>query len=515
MQFNLALLAFAVTLKAAQPDCAALSSQTISNAVIQSEVVNAGSFNPPAGKPVANVPSFCRVQMTLSPTADSSIQVELWLPIGDWNGKLQGVGNGGFAGAINYDGLVEALRHNYATVATDTGHQAPGDEATWALNHPEKIVDFGYRAIHLMTVDAKQMIESFYGQPLKHAYFNACSDGGREALMEAERFPDDYDGIIAGAPAYYWTHLVSNGAGILKALLANPASFIPPAKLPVIQAAAQAACDLNDHVKDGVIENPAACHFDTSVLLCKGTDSNSCLTADQIVALNRLYAGGHFSNGKQFSPGYPPGGEASKDNWDTWITGAAPGQSNVYAFGTQFFKNMVYDNPSWDFHSFDPDRDVKAADDKMAAALNATDPDLGAFAARGGKLILYHGWDDAAIPAPSSIAYLKSVRAKMGLSSTGKFVRLFMVPGMNHCFGGNGAYSFGQFGAGGGDANHDIDAALVKWVEDDVAPNQIIATKPESGMTHPLCPYPSVAKYKGSGATSSAASYVCADGSQK
>jgi feruloyl esterase len=494
---------------AAVMDCDALAALPLSQAEIHSELITAKAFTPPSGKTISNLPSVCRVHMLLTPTSDSHIQVEVWLPVQDWNGKLQGIGNGGFAGSISYEGLANALRQNYAAVATDTGHQAGGEDAAWALNHPEKIVDFGYRAIHLMTADARQVIKAFYGTPVKRAYFNSCSDGGREALMEAQRFPDDYDGIIAGAPANYWTHLITNAVVNLKALMTTDSSFIPPSKLPAIQAAVQQACDLNDGVKDGVIENPSRCHFDTSVLLCKGSDSDSCLTADQITALNQLYGGGHLSNGNLFFPGYPPGGEALKDNWDVWITGSAPGKSSMYAYGTQFFKNMVYNNPDWDFHSFQTDRDLKAADDKLADALNSTNPDLNRFVRRGDKLILYHGWDDAAIAAPNTINYYESVRKKIGSAKTDKSIRLFMVPGMQHCFNGNGASSFGQFGAGGGDPTHDVDAALVQWVEKGIAPDQIIATKPGTSMTHPLCKYPATAHYAGTGDPASASSYTC------
>jgi hypothetical protein len=509
LRLCLAFAAFAAMMEAA-PSCETIASQTLPQTAIQSQLVTDSPFQPPSGKAIPNLPAFCRVQLTLSPTTDSNIQVELWLPAQGWNGKLQGVGNGGFAGSIGYSGLADAIRLNYAAVATDTGHKAAGEDAAWALDHPEKITDFGYRAIHLMTVDAKQIIQAFYGSPVKHAYFNSCSDGGREALMEAQRFPADYDGIIAGAPANYWTHLVSNAVSNLQALVKTKESFIPPAKLPAIQAAAQKACDLDDRVADDVIENPARCHFDTAVLLCKGDETDACLTSSQITALNALYAGGHFSDGKQFFPGYVPGGEAAKENWDLWITGPAPGQSLMYAFGTQFFKNMVYDNRDWDFHSFEPDRDVKLADKKMAATLNSTNPDLRAFASHGGKLILYHGWDDAAIAAPNTIHYFEAVRKKLGSAQTGKTVRLFMVPGMDHCFGGNGAFSFGQFGAGSGDAAHDIDTALVEWVEQGKSPEKIIAAKPGTSLTHPLCTYPMTAHYDGKGDPASAASFTCA-----
>jgi feruloyl esterase len=495
---------------AAASDCSSLEKIPIPNATIHAEVIGGKAFTPPAGKTISDLPQVCRVVMKLVPSSDSAIAVELWLPVNNWNGKLQGVGNGGFAGSISYDGLALAVRLNYAVVATDTGHQGAADDASWALNHPEKIIDFGYRAIHLMTLDAKPLVKAFYRTAAKHAYFNSCSNGGREALMEAQRFPEDYDGILAGAPANYWTHLITNSAANSLAFIATKESYIPASKLPAIQAAAQRACDSNDGVKDNIIENPLRCHFDTAVILCKGAETDACLNPDQLAAVNKLYGGGHLSDGKPFFPGYAPGGEAAKGNWDAWITGPAVGRGFMFAYGTQFFKNMVYNNPDWDLRTFDPDRDLKAAD-KLAPILNSTNPDLSKFTARGGKLILYHGWDDAAIAPLNTIQYFESVERKMGSASTDKAVRLFMVPGMQHCSNGNGAYSFGQFGAGAGDASKDIDAALVRWVENGQAPTEIIASKPGTTMTHPLCAYPASATYKGAGDPSLASSFTCAE----
>ena len=336
--------------------------------------------------------------------------------------------------------------------------------------------------------------------------------------MEAQRFPEDYDGIVAGAPANGFTHLLAAAAWDTLATLSDPASYIPPAKLPAIQAAALAACDLLDGVKDGVIENPAQCRFDPATLLCKGAESDDCLTAPQVAALKKIYAGPRNSKGKQITPGYSPGGEAEQGGWAAWITGPAPEKSLMFAFGTNFFRNMVYSDPAWDYRKFDLDRDTKAADNKMAAILNATNPDLGKFKKRGGKLIIYHGWSDAAIPATTTVDYYRSVLSKMGANNTAAFVRLYMVPGMQHCGGGSGPNSFGQASLNPGDAQHDINTALERWVEDDAAPTQIIATKyktgvnPASGVvrTRPLCPYPQIAKWNGTGSTDDAANFVCA-----
>lgn len=499
--------------------CESLSKLTLpATSISLAQSAPAGAFTPPAGKPIANLPAFCRVAGEIHPSADSNIKFEVWLPASGWNGKFQGVGNGGFAGNINFGQMADAVSHGYATASTDTGHAADGIDATWALGHSEKIVDFGYRAVHETAVKAKAIIQAYYGDGPKRSYFNSCSNGGRQALMEAQRFPEDYDGIIAGAPANYWTHLMANALWDELALLREKGSYIPASKLPAIQAAVLAACEALDGVKDGVIEDPAYCHFDPAALVCSGAESDSCLTAPQVAALKRIYAPSRDSKGRQILPGYSPGGEAEVGGWGPWITGPAPENSLMFAFGTQFYKNMVFDNAAWDYHSFTLDRDTKAADDKMARTLNSTDPDLRRFRARGGKLILYHGWSDAAIPALNIIDYYKSVVAKMGAKDAGTFTRLFMVPGMQHCGGGSGPNSFGQFGVPHGDPQNDIDAALERWVEQGVPPEQITATKyrtdgdSKSGLlrTRPLCAFPLVAHYKGSGSTDDAANFTCA-----
>jgi len=514
---TLVILAAALPLAAAT-SCEELSKTTLANATITTaQSVPAGAFKPPEGGELKDLPGFCRVALTLKPSSDSNIELEVWLPSSGWNGKYYGVGNGGFAGAIGYGAMGQAITHGYAVSSTDTGHHAGGTDAAWALGHPEKVADFGYRAIHESADKTKALIKAFYGDAAKRSYFSSCSNGGRQALMEAQRYPGDYDGIIAGAPANAWTRLLSLAIVNNQATLVDPAAYIPQAKLAAIQAAALASCDAADGVKDGVIENPGQCHFDPDVLLCKGEDGSSCLTAPQVKALKTIYAGARTSKGEQVMPGYSPGGEAEPGGWAAWITGGAPTQSLMYAFGTQFFKNMVFDDASWDFKTFNIDRDFKVADDKVSKFLSATDPDLTKFKARGGKLIVYHGWSDAAIPATNAINYYQSVVKKMGQKETSDFVRLFMVPGMQHCGGGSGPSSFGQNAVPAGDAEHDIAAALERWVEAGAAPQQIIATKYKSGAnpasgiarTRPLCAYPQTAAYKGSGSTDDASNFVC------
>jgi hypothetical protein len=508
----------------AQKPCADLATLPLKNTTIASaSVVAAGAFSPPDGTPdfagYKAVPAFCRVVADVKPSKDSAIKVEVWMPVSGWNGKFQGQGNGGFAGAIDYRGLASAVGRDYATAGTDTGHKGDATDATWALGHPEKIVDFGYRGVHEMSEKAKAVVAAFYGKGPKRSYFSSCSDGGREALMEAQRFPDDYDGIVAGAPANFWTHLLSAAAWNNRVLLMDRASYISSAKLPAISAAALASCDASDGLADGIIGEPAQCHFDPATLKCAGPESDRCLTEPQVAALQKIYAGPRTSAGRQIFPGFVPGGELGPGGWAPWITGQARMKSLQFAFGTQFFSDMVFEDANWDFRKFKLDDDAKLADTKMAAILNATDPDLRRFRKRGGKLILYHGWSDAAISPVNSIEYYESVVARMGGESK-DFVRLFMVPGLQHCFQGPGPNSFGQTSSGPhGDADHDIFSALERWVESGKAPEKIVATKYENDldpaqgvkMTRPLCPYPQVAAYSGAGNQNDAASFLCAD----
>ena len=480
--------------------CESLAHLTLPNTGITvAETVASGTFQPATGQPIRNLPSFCRVAGVIRPAPDSDIAFEVWIPSSGWNGKFQGIGNGGYAGSIGYGALANAVRRGYAAASTDTGHSDPGGppNASWALDHPQKIVDFGYRAIHETAVKGKAIAAAFYGSAIQHSYFNSCSNGGRQALMEAQRYPEDYDGIVAGAPANYWTHLLTEAVWDVSALLKEPGSYIPAAKMAAVEKAALAACDANDGVKDGVIDNPAQCRFDPAVLLCKDGDSNECLTAPQVDALRKLYAG----PGPKIFPGHAPGGEGGAGGWPAWVTGAAPEKSLGYSFGTQFFKNMVYDDAKWDWRTFDAERDAKKADSKMAHDLNANDADLKPFAKRGGKLILYHGWSDAAIPAYNTIDYYNRVVAKVKEKEAESFVRLYLAPGMQHCGGGPGPNSF------------DMNAPIEAWVEKGDAPGPIVASR--QGRTRPLCPYPQVAKWKGSGSTDDAANFTCVSASKQ
>jgi hypothetical protein len=508
--------------------CAGLAQLELPGAkIISAQSFTAGAFPPPQnmafwmGESAAfykSLAAFCRVVVEAKPSSDSSIKIEVWMPVEGWNGKLQGEGNGGFAGEIGHFGLGLAVKQEYAAVGTDTGHSAGGTDASWALGHPEKVADFGYRGIHEMTRVAKAVIQAFYGHGPQHSYFGGCSNGGRQALMEAQRFPEDYDGILAGAPANYWTHLLTKALADAQATTLDPASYIPSSKLSAIAGAVNAACDAQDGVADGILNEPNKCKFDPAVLLCKEGDSEKCLTALQITALKKLYAGPSDAKGNLIFPGYVPGAEEGRGGWATWITGPAPGKSLLFAFGGGYFSNMVYEKADWNYRDATVDDALKVAEAKTAEVLDSNDANLAAFKARGGKLILYHGWDDPAISALNSIHYFENVGSRMGGKERDAFARLYMMPGVQHCGGGPGPASFGQnAGADRKDAQHNVQLALEQWVEKGIAPASIVATKyvdddPGKGvkMTRPLCPYPQVAKYKGSGDSNDAGNFVCA-----
>jgi feruloyl esterase len=456
-----------------------------------------------AASPFGDLPAFCRVSGTSKPTADSDIRFEVWLPLEGWNGKFQGVGNGGLAGAISYSALAQALSQGYAAGSTDTGHTGTSVSGEWALGHPERIVDFGHRAVHEMTVQAKAITTAFYGDAPRHSYWNGCSEGGNQALSEAQRYPQDYDGILAGAPANDWTHLQMGGNWISQAIHEDPATFVPTTAMPALHRSVLAACDALDGIHDGVIEDPRRCRVDLEALKCRSGGKPSaaepdCLTAAQISGLAKVYGGArNRRTGELIFPGYLPGGELG---WRAWIVGTdVPPRNAQHLIQEGFFKYLVFAQPEWRWQSFDFDRDVTFTDRKLAGIVNATNPDLTAFKARGGKLIQYHGWGDPAISPLSSIRYFESVQSRMG--DTSGFYRLFMIPGMGHCGGGDGTDQFDKIGT------------LARWVEDGIPPDRILASHREAGRivrTRPLCPYGKIARWKGSGSTDDAENFTCA-----
>jgi feruloyl esterase len=491
--------------------CDALAHLALPDTTINSATaVAAGPFTPPgaaAGAQPLNLPAFCRVVATTKP----AVRYEVWLPQQDWNGKFQGVGNGGSAGVISYAAMATALNRGYATASTDTGHVNKGAyDYTWALGHPELVADFGHRGLHVMTINGKDITRAFYAKPPDHSYYVGCSKGGQQGLMEAQRYPEDYDGLIAGDPANNWTRFYAGGhLWYALATLKDPESYIPSSKLPLLDKSVVAACDANDGLKDGLLNDPRTCHFDPTVLTCKaGQDAESCLTPKQVQAVKDIWSGARNAAGQVF-PGLLPGGEAAPGaGWSGYVTGTAPFTSNHYQAGNGFFTYAVFENPKWDFRTLDFDKDLAFARQKVGPMVDAVDPNLGPLQRRGAKLIVYHGWSDPDISPLNSINYFENVVSTLGgtkshdeaLRETEDFFRLFMVPGMGHCRGGSGPNTF------------DMVSALEQWVEHGVAPKQVLASHLTSGVvdrTRPLCPYPQSAQYTGMGSTDDAANFVC------
>jgi len=415
------------------------------------------------------------------------------MPASGWNGKFEAVGNGGWAGTIGYPAMAQALARGYATTSTDTGHSTPG--GSFALGHPEKLTDYAFRSEHEMTVKAKAVINSFYGSAPSRSYFNGCSTGGRQALTEASRFPDDFDGIIAGAAANPKTHLDTWRIWMGLETLKDPASRIPKDKYPAIHQAVVAACDALDGLKDGLISDPTACHFDPQVIACKEGDGPSCLTPKQVQSVKTILGGGARSpkTGELIFPGYQPGTELA---WGLLIGGPDP-----YDTALDQFRYMVFDDPKWDWRTFDVDRDLAKADQKLHGLLTAIDPkSINPFFTRGGKLLTYQGWSDQDISPLASVNFYKSMPAAVGDATVSSSMRLFMVPGMGHCGGGEGPNTF------------DMMVPLEQWVEKGQAPTRIDASHSTNGKvdrTRPLCPYPQMARYKGTGSIDEAANFTC------
>ena len=455
--------------------------------------VVAGTFTPPstgpnAAQPLTNLPAFCRVAAVIKPSPDSHIEMEVWLPAENWNGKFEAVGNGGWAGVISYAAMASALREGYATASTDTGHK--GNDAAFGIGHPEKVIDFAVRAVHEMTVKSKTVVSTFYDRAPRLSYWNGCSTGGRQGLMSAQKYPADFDAIVAGAPANYQTHLHAWDLTVAVPALTDPAAVVAPAKLEMLNRAVLQACDARDGVKDGVLSNPRACTFDPSTLLCRGGSDADCLTAPQVESVKRMYAPAKTNSGEVVFPGKDPGSETG---WTAIAGGAAPAGVSLGSF------RVAYSDMNWDWRGFDLDRDLKIVDERVGTIINAVDPDLSAFKARGGKLLLYHGWNDTSISPGNTVNYYSSVLAKMGAKQD-DWIRLFMAPGMQHCRGGPGPNQVNFM------------SALERWRESGVAPDRLIAARVADNAvetTRPLCPYPQVAQYTGIGSTNDAANFVC------
>lgn len=413
--------------------------------------------------------ALCRVEGAARPTADSDIRFDVLIPEGaGWNGRFLQVGNGGFAGQIPYPTMLLGLAKGYAVAGTDDGHQtADNHDARWALGHPEKVIDFGSRAVKT-TTDAAKAILAAYGAMPKKAYFFGCSDGGREALMTAQRNPADFDGIVAGAPAWWWTRLQGSAATLTRATLA-PDRALPTGKLIALQAAALAACGGGKTY----IANPKSCRFDPGTIACKGADTDSCLTPGQVKTVRLIYGGTRDPDGGKLLPGLRPGAEALDRSWKDWGISTTPGaadRAQGHGFPWNHYAYLVKHDPAFSLAAL-TDADIVAGDRELAPILDAASPDLSAFKAHGGKLIMYHGWNDPAIAPGYSLEYYRQVQAKMGPSTD--FYRLFLVPGMLHC--------------SGGDAPTQVDwiATLEQWAEAGAAPAAVVA-RDRNGATQTI-----------------------------
>jgi len=499
---TITLLLAATAIAFGQMPCERLKSLSVPNATITAvQAIPAGPYVP-VGLPAdaaqyakIELPAYCRVAAVLTPSSDSHIEMELWMPArASWNGKYQAVGGGGWVGSLNFGGMLNALQQGYSTSSTDTGHKGP--EAAFAVGHPEKVVDFAYRAVHEMTLKSKTIMMAFYGRGPRFSYWNGCSTGGRQGLMEATRYPEDFDGIIAGAPANNQLHLGAWRTNLDTAIRKDPRRLVPRNKMLLLNRSVLAACDELDGVKDGLLTDPTECHFDASALLCRDRDGENCLTAAQIEAVKMVYAPAAKSDGTLIYPGLVPGGEAD------WPISAFNGAPDPGAIDLGIFRYVAHEDPAWDWHTFDLERDTALADEK-AGYIDVTDANLQSFKAHNGKLLIYHGWNDGgtggAISPLNSVNYYSSILAQMGPRQD-DWIRLFMVPGMDHCGGGPGPNQF------------PVVRAMESWREQGKAPSQITAyhvTNDHVDMSRPLCPYPQVAVYKGSGSTNDAANFVC------
>lgn len=451
----------------------------------------------------ATDPAHCRVRGTI----DTEIRFELLLPLPwDWNGRFLMGGGGGYVGsvqnqALSYGGPRSVLTRGFATVGTDTGHRGFGTDASWALNRPDREVNFGHRAVHVTAETAKTIIRLYYGRDIAYSYFAGCSRGGGQGMMSSQRYPDDFDGIVAGAPAHDWTALGALFLQTQQALYPDPADLSTPVITPeaarILQTAILEACDGNDGVQDGFMTDPRACAIDIA--------SIPGLTDDQRRAAEVIY-GGAYVGGRLVYPGFPYGGETALGGWQRWITGGARGGVGIpnlhYAFGTEMHKHIIFDNPEFDYSTFDFDDYAVWEEQTRRAAkiLNATDTDLSGFKTAGGELILWNGWSDPAIPATGTIRYYEGVAA--GDEDVADYLRMFMMPGVLHCAGGPGPDQV------------DWIAAIQRWVEEGEAPDRLVASRIDQGeveMQRPLCAWPRQALYNGSGDPKREESFECDD----
>jgi feruloyl esterase len=507
--------------------CAGLLTAAIENAQVTASVLVPGSLAPALdGTGSSLLPTFCKVTAIATPVPGSLINIELWMPTAEnWNGRFQAIGNGGYAGT----GTVElamagagmnALKQGFAVATTDMG-TTPSNilNADVLIGQPQRWIDWGSRATHLMTTVSKSLVTAFYGRGPEWSYFNGCSTGGQQGMMSAQRYPDDYDGILAGAPAANRTHLHTNFVTNYNALNATPNSRFTPASARLLTDAVVKACAAKTGGIEGdeFLTDPRGCDFDPGVLQCTPSSTTDCLHADQVEAARKIYRGTRTASDALIFPGLAMGSEAS-----AFVT---QGLLHEPLFASLF--KWVF-GPMWTSAGYDFDSNTDVVDSVLAGILNANNPSLDAFKSRGGKLLRYHGWADDAIPPQDSINAYKSTIAHESQKSPGRalqrtqdYYRLFMVPGLLHCEGGPGPSAFGQKDVGvaqplSADASRNAMIALQRWVEGGTAPERLVATKyveddPAKGvqMTRPLCVYPKVARYKGAGPTNDESSFSC------
>ena len=507
-----ALLLTAQQTSAASPVCAKESFPSFPDVTINSVT-----------QETASAP-HCKIAGVIGP----EIHFELLLPE-KWNAKFVMGGGGGFVGSVMNTSLAYgSLQAGYATVGTDTGHQAHPLDASWAFNNLERLVNFGHQAVHRTAVTAKALTKMYYQSDIARSYFTGCSRGGSQALMEAQRYPEDFDGIVAGAPAYNWSPgLASLTMQVSQAMYPDPYNLqeavVGPKEQKLIESSYLAMCDKQDGIEDGILNDPRQCQFDVSTLLCNGEKTDSCLSDEQLAAVKVIYAGPKDSKGDPLFYGYPFGSETSVGGWSRWLTGGLEYQVGLdefqggvdvggfddpvvpnthFGFGNGIMKYFIYNDPDWTYENYDYDT-LRQDSERVAETINATNPDLSAFRQRGGKLIIYSGWSDSAAPGRAVVGYYEDVLAhdKTAADDT----RLFMMPGVEHCFGGPGP-SFVNYLT-------EID----EWMETGNAPEQVTAfwldEKMQANGSRPVCAYPEVARYDGKGNTRDAASFSCVDGS--
>jgi len=514
LAFLIGLIALVATPASAQQSCESLKNIKIPNITITSATAGSPGFELPAqAGAMGNVPAvkvpvpFCRIEAVSKPSSDSHIGIEVWLPTAaNWNGRFLAAGNPGFIGSLSSAGLAQIMQRGYVAAGTDTGHVDAGFE--WAIGHPEKWADWGYRAVHEMVVVTKKLSESYYGKPIQYSYWNSCHNGGNQGLNEAQRYPDDFDGIVAGDPAFHISHLQPGSLYISWLALKdgiNGPGYLPPAKVTVLHKAAMAACDGNDVLVDGLIEDPPSCKFDPGSIQCKGADGPDCLTAGQVDTARKIYEGAKFKDGTPIYSGFERGSEL---NWNFMI------EKEPFSVNINFFKGMVFQDPNWDFRTFDVDRDTRLGIERTSKYVDGNNPDLRPFKEAGGKLIIIASWNSMGLPPRSVVEYYKSVEKVMGgREKTQDFARLFAVPGSGGCPG------FMR-----NEQDFDAFSAVVEWVEKGKAPDTIVYSHREAGgmaagmgtpgkvyRTRPVCAYPKQARYKGSGDINDAANFICVE----